>query len=139
LLLKTCSTNQQLPQTNLDNQLIEFMIQIRFHLIFMLQIWNIRVVCISCCSHVRCVKHARGYTCENKILELDVLFNINGCSWWFVIVVEDFIIKRGGTNKFVVKFFILGNYLQLKIDVNISLLDNTINYLSINARNHGFL
>jgi len=56
-----------------------------------------------------------------------------------VIVVEDFIIKRGGTNKFVVKFFILGNYLQLKIDVNISLLDNTINYLSINARNHGFL
>jgi hypothetical protein len=52
------------------------------------------------------------------ILKLDVIFNINGCSWWFATVVEHFITSRGGTNKFVVKFFILSDYLQLRIDVN---------------------
>ncbi len=52
---------------------------------------------------------------------------------------EDFITNRGGTNNFVVEFFISSDYLKLRIDANISLLDNIINYLSTNAHNHGFL
>ncbi len=43
----------------------------------------------------------------------------------------DFITNRGGTIKFAMEFVILGDYL-IK-DVDISLLDNTINYLSTNA------
>jgi hypothetical protein len=45
----------------------------------------------------------------------------------------DFITNRGGTNKFVVEFVILGDYLKLRIDVDISLLDNTVGYLSTYA------
>jgi len=56
-----------------------------------------------------------------------------------VTTVEDFITNRGGTNKFVIEFFISSDYLKQRIDANISLLDNIINYLSRNAHNHGFL
>jgi hypothetical protein len=45
----------------------------------------------------------------------------------------DFITSRGGTKKFAMKFVILGDYLKLRIDVDISLLDKTSNYLSSNA------
>jgi hypothetical protein len=45
---------------------------------------------------------------------------------------EDFIINRGGTNKFAIKFVTSNGYL-LKIDVNISLLDNITSYLFIDA------
>jgi hypothetical protein len=44
-----------------------------------------------------------------------------------------FITNKGGTNKFVVEFVISSDYLKLRIDVGISLLDNTSSYLSIDA------
>ncbi len=45
----------------------------------------------------------------------------------------NFITIRGGTSKSVVEFIISGDYLKLRIDVDISLLDNTTEYLSTNA------
>ncbi len=57
---KTTTTNQfRQPIDGIHDQ-------IQLHLIFMLQMWNICGVCISCCNHVTCAKHARGYTCEKK-------------------------------------------------------------------------
>ncbi len=45
----------------------------------------------------------------------------------------NFITSRGGTNKFIVEFVILGDYLKLRIDVDVFLLDNTTSYLFIDA------
>jgi hypothetical protein len=45
----------------------------------------------------------------------------------------NFITNKGGTNEFVVEFIISCDYLKLRIDVDISLLDNTTNYLSTYA------
>jgi hypothetical protein len=45
----------------------------------------------------------------------------------------DFITNKGGTNKSTVEFVISCDYLKIRIDVNISLLDNTIGYLFTNA------
>jgi hypothetical protein len=45
----------------------------------------------------------------------------------------DFINKKGGTNKFVLDFVISCDYFKIRIDDDISLLENTIGYLSTNA------
>jgi hypothetical protein len=47
--------------------------------------------------------------------------------------VANFIISKGGTSKSTMEFVMLGDYLKLKIDADISLLDNTTRYLSTNA------
>lgn len=60
--------------------------QIKLHLIFMLQMWNICVVCISCCNHVTCAKHARGYTCEKKHPQTRCL---NQYQWLFLMVCDN--------------------------------------------------
>ncbi len=44
-----------------------------------------------------------------------------------------FITNKGGTNKFAMEFVISSDYLKLRLDVDISLLDNTSSYLFINA------
>jgi hypothetical protein len=67
------------------------------------------------------------------MLELDILLNNIGCYCRLTIVVVDFITNRGGTNKSTVEFVISGDYLKLKIDVDLSLLDNTTGYLSTDA------
>jgi hypothetical protein len=46
---------------------------------------------------------------------------------------ENFIMSKGGISKFIVEFVILSDHLKLKIDVNISLLDNTIDYVFTDA------
>lgn len=43
------------------------------------------------------------------------------------------ITNRGGTSKSTLKFVILGDYLKLIIDYDISLLNNITDYLSTNA------
>jgi hypothetical protein len=50
-----------------------------------------------------------------------------------VIVVKIFINSRGGTKDFEVSFVISGDYLKLKIDTNVTLLDCSEGHLSINA------
>jgi hypothetical protein len=45
----------------------------------------------------------------------------------------DFITNRGGTSKSVVEFVISSDYLKIRIDVDIFLLNNIIGYLSTNA------
>ncbi len=67
------------------------------------------------------------------MLKVDVLFNSTHCYYKLAITMAHFITNRGGTNKFVVESIILGDYLKLKIYVDISLLDNTIRYLSTDA------
>jgi molybdenum cofactor biosynthesis enzyme len=44
-----------------------------------------------------------------------------------------FITNKGGTNKSTMEFVISCDYLKIRIDVDISLLDNIIGYLSTNA------
>jgi hypothetical protein len=47
--------------------------------------------------------------------------------------VENFIQSRGGTNDFAISFVIVGEYLKLKLDVDIGLLDNKKRLLPTNA------
>jgi hypothetical protein len=114
-----------------DNKLPKFMIQIQLHLCFIFQMWNVCVVYFFYCNHFTWAKHVRRYTSKNKILELDVLLNNIGC--YCRLVMANFTINRSGTNKYVLEFFISSDYSKRKIDVDISLLDNTTSYLSTNA------
>jgi hypothetical protein len=47
--------------------------------------------------------------------------------------VQNFIKLRDGTNDFAISFVIASEYLKLKLDVNIGLLDNKEGFLSIDA------
>ncbi len=100
---------------------------------FMFHIPNVKCLCclFFYCNHITWAKHVRGYTSKNKILELDVLLNNIGC--YCRLVMANFTINRSGTNKYVLEFFISSDYSKRKIDVDISLLDNTTSYLSTNA------
>jgi hypothetical protein len=48
-----------------------------------------------------------------------------------VLIVQNFIQSIGGTNDFVISFVITSEYLKLRLDTNISLLDNKEGFLSI--------
>jgi hypothetical protein len=116
-----------------DNQLMEFMIH-ELHLCFIFQMWNICVVFISYCNNFTLAKYVRCYIFGKKwIAKLDVLLNITSCYCRLVTSMVVFITSRVVTNKFAVEFVISNYYLKQKIDVNISLLNNTSGYLSIDA------
>ncbi len=78
-------------------------------------------------------KNARGYTFGKKKPKA----RCSTQKHWFycrlTVTVTDFITNRSGTNKSIVEFVISSDYLKLKIDVDISLLDNTTGYLTIDA------
>ncbi len=48
-----------------------------------------------------------------------------------MLIVQNFIQSIGGTNDFVISFVITSEYLKLRLDTNISLLDNKEGFLSI--------
>ncbi len=48
-------------------------------------------------------------------------------------VVQNFIQSKGGTNNFAISFVIPSEYLKLKLDVDIGLLDNKEGFLSTDA------
>jgi hypothetical protein len=50
-----------------------------------------------------------------------------------VIVVKKFIDSKGGTKEFAISFVILGHYMKLWIDANITLFDGREGHLSTNA------
>jgi hypothetical protein len=50
-----------------------------------------------------------------------------------VLVVQNFIWSRGGTNYFDISFVIASEYLKLKLDVDIGLFNNKEGFLSTNA------
>jgi hypothetical protein len=96
--------------------------------------WSICVVFFPYYKHFTWVENVKGYTFgEKKILDLDVLLNSTGCYCKLTTTAVDFITNRGGTNKSIVEFVISNDYLKLRIDADISLLDNSIEYLSTDA------
>ncbi len=109
------SNRHILVQMCQNNKLPKFMIQIRLQS-FIFQMWSICVVCFLYCKHFTWAEHVKGYTSRKH----NVLLNSIGCYYMLAIAVANFITSRGGTNKFIMEFVILGDYLKLKIDVDIS-------------------
>ncbi len=78
-------------------------------------------------------KNVKGYTSKKKKPKA----RCSTKKHWFycrlTTTVADFIINRSGINKSIVEFVISSDYLKLRIDVDISLLDNSIGYLTTYA------
>ncbi len=60
---------------------------------------------------------------------LPILSNSTGRYYKLVTTMVNFITNRSGTSKFVMEFVVSCDYLKLRIDVDISLLNNIVGYL----------